>query len=347
LVFGIFPSTTAAQRYVVGEHAEYEVRYGPIGVGSGTLGVVGIDTLRGRDAYHVRLTLNGRVNLLLYRYTIRDTIESWVDTASFQSLRFVQRQMHQNKPRVKRYEIFPERGTFADGDTPEQPSVSDPLDDISLLYYARSQPLEVGSTIEIPRYFKPASNPVTLKVVRRETVEAAGKKWNTIVVQPIIKTSTMFSDGEGLVWLSDDSARVIVQINTKVSVGSITLKLRSYQPSQVKVGALTFDRPRSAILNRGTARSERRRRTRCPRRRRGRGSGGGTKTRSASCRFAPPRILRVPARLAWACAAPAPRRVEIPFGRAVEQHVLRASARRRTRRSGRSPAASGRDGPHV
>ena len=139
-------SPSMAQRYVVGEMAEYEIRYGPVGVGSGTIGVVGIDTLRGRDAYRVRLTLHGRVNLLLYRYTIRDTMESWVDTATLSSLRFSQRQLHQGKPRVKRYEIFPERQTFADGDKPEEPSVTDPLDDISLLYYARSQPLLDSST---------------------------------------------------------------------------------------------------------------------------------------------------------------------------------------------------------
>jgi hypothetical protein len=225
----LMSSRSTAQRYVVGEMAEYEIRYGPIGVGSGTIGVVGVDTLRGRDAYRLRLTLSGRVNLLLYKYTIRDTMESWVDTTTLSSLRFSQRQLHQNRPRVKRYEIFPERATFADGDKPEEPSVADPLDDISLLYYARSQPLIDGSTVEIPRHFKPASNPITLKVIRRETIEAAGKKWNTVVVQPIIKTSTMFSDGEGRVWLSDDSARVIVQINAKASVGSITLRLRSYR----------------------------------------------------------------------------------------------------------------------
>src|SRR5206468_8278062 len=105
------------------------------------------------------------------------------------------------------------------------------LDDISFLYFVRTQPLEVGATESLSRHFKPASNPLTLKVVRRDTIEAAGRKWNTIVVEPVIKTSTMFSDGKGQVWLSDDSARVIVQINAKVSIGSITMKLKSYRPS--------------------------------------------------------------------------------------------------------------------
>lgn len=230
-VVGLSPSP-ATRPFATGERAEYDVRYGFIHAGTGTLSVVGIDTLRGRDVYRFRMTLTAGVNLLLYRYAIRDTMESWVDTASFQSLRFTQDQLDGGRRRTKRYQIFPERGSYIDGDEPEQPSVADPLDDISLLYYVRTRKLEVGTTTEIPRHFKPASNPVILKVLKKDTIEAAGRKWPTIIVQPIIKTSTMFSDGgEAKVWLSDDSAHVIVQINTKVSVGSITMTLRSYQPS--------------------------------------------------------------------------------------------------------------------
>ena len=58
------------------EHAEYDVKYGPIHAGNGTLSVLGIDTVRGRDAYHFRQTIGGGVNLLLYKYSMRDTMES-------------------------------------------------------------------------------------------------------------------------------------------------------------------------------------------------------------------------------------------------------------------------------
>jgi hypothetical protein len=229
LGFAAAPARTSLP-FTSGEFAEYDVRYGKLHAGIGTLGVVGIDTVRGRDAYHFRMTLDGGVNLLVYRYAIRDTMESWVDTATFQSLRFVQRQLHRGKPRNKHYEIFPERRAFIDGSSGEQTSVSDPLDDISLLYFARRQPLELGSTVEIPRHFKPASNPIVLKVLRKDTIEAAGRLWPTIVVQPVIRTSTMFGDGRAQVWLADDSTRTIVQINAKAGIGSISLRLRSFQP---------------------------------------------------------------------------------------------------------------------
>jgi hypothetical protein len=188
--------------------------------------------VRGRDAYRFRMTLDGGVNLLLYHYDIRDTMESWVDTATFESLRFVQHQLHRGKPRDKHYEIYPDRRVYVDGNQQEQPSVAEPLDDIALLFYVREQPLTVGTTIDIPRHFKPASNPITLTILRKDTIEAAGRRWPTIVVQPTIKTSTMFGDGKALVWLADDSSRVIVQINAREAVGSITMRLRSYQPSK-------------------------------------------------------------------------------------------------------------------
>lgn len=219
----------AGRPFVVGERAEYDVKYGLIHAGTAAVEVTGIDTVRDRPAYGFRLTMSAGVNLLVYRYSIRDTMRSWVDTATFQSLRFNQDQLDGGRPRHKRYEIFPERSAFQDGDKPEQPSVADPLDDIAFLFFVRGQRFDVGATETWPRYFKPQSNPVVLHVLRKDTLDVAGRKWPTVVVRPVIKTSSLFAqNGEAQVWISDDPAHVIVQINTKLSVGSITMKLKSY-----------------------------------------------------------------------------------------------------------------------
>jgi len=151
------------------------------------------------------------------------------DVHTLASLRFYQDIDEGSYEPKRHYEIFPDRRVFVDGDQNEQPSVADPLDDIALLFFVRGQPLPVGTTIDIPRHFKPGSNPITLTVLRKDTIEAAGKRWPTIVVQPTIKTSTMFGDGKAQVWLADDSTRVIVQINARAAVGSITMRLRSYE----------------------------------------------------------------------------------------------------------------------
>lgn len=247
IVFGLattgVPSVSPAQSrtgggrpFVVGERAEYDIKYGVVHAGTASVEVTGIDTVRDRPAYGFRLTMSAGVNLLVYRYSVRDTMRSWVDTATFQSLRFNQDQLDGGRPRHKRYEIFPERSAFRDGDKPEQPSVADPLDDIAFLFFVRGQRFDVGTTETWPRYFKPQSNPVVLHVLRKDTLEMAGRKWPTVVVRPIIKTSSLFAqNGEAQVWISDDPAHVIVQINTKLSVGSITMKLKSYSSPSAAV----------------------------------------------------------------------------------------------------------------
>jgi hypothetical protein len=56
-------------------------------------------------------------------------------------------------------------------------------------------------------------------------------KFATIVVQPQFP-SKLFCDGcKAEVWLSDDENRIVVQMKSKVSFGSLNLYLKSYRPS--------------------------------------------------------------------------------------------------------------------
>jgi len=55
-------------------------------------------------------------------------------------------------------------------------------------------------------------------------------EFDAIVVQPIIKTKGIFSEGgRAEVWLSDDADRIMVQMKSKLSFGSLNLYLTSYQ----------------------------------------------------------------------------------------------------------------------
>lgn len=231
--FALAPKANAqrsARPPIVGERAEYDVSYGVISAGHATLAVTSIDNIRNHDAYCVRFTMNAGVNLLLYRYSIHDTMRSWVDTATFQSLRFYQDQHDGGRTRTKRFEIFPDRHVFKDGTDDEEPSVADPLDDYAFLFFARRQTLAVGTTLSFNRYFKPEGNPVSLTVLAKDTIDVAGKRWSVLVVRPVIKSSNFFAEGaEARVWMSDDPAHVILQLNVKMKLGSITMKLRSYE----------------------------------------------------------------------------------------------------------------------
>lgn len=220
----------APHPFVVGERAEYAVRFLGFTPGSGSLELTGVDMVRGRHAYHFVFSIAANVPLIC---RIHDTFHSWVDTASLTSMRFNQDQLECGKTRTRRYEIFGDRRTFKEPDKPEQPSVVDALDDVSFLYFVRTQELEIGKTYTYARYFKPESNPLTLQVLGRERIKVPAGEFNTIVVRPLIKTSGIFSEGgQATVWLSDDSLRTIVQLSTRMArISTVTLQLKSYRPS--------------------------------------------------------------------------------------------------------------------
>jgi uncharacterized protein DUF3108 len=221
-------STTAADSrpFVVGERLSYDVHFGPIKVGTGSMEVRGIDTVRGRPAYHTTFRITGGIPL----YSVDDVFESWFATDDLASLRFVQDQNEGSKEREHRYDIYPERRTYDDltDDKAEQPSVADPLDDGSFVYFVRTVPLEVGKTYEFQRYFKPDRNPVTIRVLRRERVKVPAGTFDAVVIQPVIKTKGVFSeDGHAELWISDDAHRMILQMKSRLSFGSLDLYLTS------------------------------------------------------------------------------------------------------------------------
>jgi hypothetical protein len=213
-----------------GEKSTFEVRFGAVKVGSGSLEVVGVENVRGRDAWHIAFNVQGGT----FFYRVDDVYESWIDTRTGNSLLFNRQIEEGTRERTQSYEIMPERGNYVERTRQKittKKTVDHPLDEGAFLYFVRTIPLEMGKAYEFPRYFIPDRNPVRLRVVRKERVTVPAGTYNAIVVQPIIKTKGIFSEkGQAEVWLSDDSSRILLQVKSKLSFGSLNLSLKSYTP---------------------------------------------------------------------------------------------------------------------
>ena len=211
----------------VGELAVYEVKFGSIRAGTGRMEVLGRDTVRGNAVLHARFSLNGGVPL----FRVKDRFESWFDERTLASYRFHQQIDEGRYEKERRFEIHADRGVYIENERDTAATSSLPLDDASFLYFIRTVPLEVGETYSYDRYFKPDRNPVTVKVLRRERVKVPAGEFDTVVLQPIIKSRGIFSDkGEAQLWITDDDRRLMVQMKSKLSFGSIRLHLKSYRP---------------------------------------------------------------------------------------------------------------------
>lgn len=212
-----------------GERLEYKVKLGIISAGEGWMSVDGVDTVRGRPSYRLSMGLKGGILFA----KVNDRYRSWVDTRTLVSRRFI-RDIHEVRYKSYReWAIYPEerRWERVDADEAEDMATSQPLDELAFIYWLRTLPLEVGKTYTFNRYFKNNGNPVVLKVLRRERKEVPAGEFNTIVVQPIIQTSGLFSEGGNAeIYLTDDAHRHLVYLRSEIPiVGSVTMHLREVQ----------------------------------------------------------------------------------------------------------------------
>ena len=224
-------SARAVVPFFVGEKLEYDVKFGVLKVGTGSMEVHEITDVRGVQSWHTLFRFSGGIPF----YRVNDKYESWFDVFSLSSRRYYQDIEEGNYTPKRRYEIFPERSVYQLNDEAEQPSVGDPLDDGSFLYFARTIPLEIGKTYTLPRYFKTDGNPVRITVLRRDTIDVPAGHFTTYVLQPTFQSKGLFSEnGHAEVWITDDDRRMMVQMKSKLSIGSINLYLKAHNTKSPK-----------------------------------------------------------------------------------------------------------------
>jgi hypothetical protein len=211
----------------VGERLVYGAKYGLFNVGTATMEVAGLDTIRGLEMVHFVFSIEGGA----LWYHLNQRLESWVGRHDFLSRRYWNQTEEKGKSWKRKFEIYPDSGFFREaGIDTMRPTVADPLDDAAFLYWIRTVPLEIGKRYEYQRYFRPERNPVIVEVLKQERVNVAGRKWNAIVVRPRIPHGGgIFAEkADARMWLSDSSPRVMLALQSNFSFGQVTLKLKEY-----------------------------------------------------------------------------------------------------------------------
>lgn len=214
--------STSAYPFHVGERFTYAAKVNFLNAGSATMSVEDVETVRGHPTYHTIFDVRGHVLF----FHVNDHYESWFDTTSLISLHQTQ-SIDEGSQKVDRtYDFYPDRRVYVRNGV-ENPSVADPLDEGSFIYFLRSLNLEVGKTYSFNRYYHLDRNPVVIHVERKEHISVPAGEYDAIVVQPIIKSRGLFSEnGQAEVWLSDDSTHTVVQLKSKLSFGTLYLQLK-------------------------------------------------------------------------------------------------------------------------
>ena len=218
----------APHPYGPGEKLVYDLAVGGAKVGTGSMSLVQGEMIRGRETYHSTFDIKG--GFLFFK--VNDRLESWFEPATATTHRFYQLINEGSYHKERFFEIFPDSAKLHQRGFEPKESVPEPLDDASFFYFVRTVPLNVGETYTYSRYFRPEKNPVIVKVLRREKITVDAGTFNTIVLQPIIKSGGLFAEGgEALIWVTDDDRRIMVQLRAKMPVvRTLDLFLKSYTP---------------------------------------------------------------------------------------------------------------------
>jgi hypothetical protein len=212
----------------VGELLEYDVRVAFVR-GRASLEIVGLDTIRGRPAWHtVSTTRGGMVGI-----SVNDRLDSWIDIKTISTLRYREDVSEANYKRKRNYEFYPDRQLYIEGvDTVT--TVERPVDQTSIFYLIRTLDLRPGLDTSFSNYFMVDRNPIRIIVLGRETVTVPAGKFDAIVIRPIIKAKGMFAEGgDARVWISDDDRRIVLQVKAKVPglpFGGMNMYLKNYRP---------------------------------------------------------------------------------------------------------------------
>lgn len=208
--------------FQVGERLTYAAHVSFIRAGSATMSIEDIQDIRGHSTYHSVFDVRGHV----LWFHVNDHSESWFDPATMISYRQIQ---HVDESRYKAdrvYEFYPDRRVYVRNGE-EGHSVAAPMDENAFIYFLRTIPLEVGKTYSFNRYYHLERNPIVITVERREHIKVPAGEFDALVVKPTIKSKGLFSDSRDTeVWLSDDSARTIVRLKSKLPVGTLYLDLK-------------------------------------------------------------------------------------------------------------------------
>jgi len=106
---------------------------------------------------------------------------------------------------------------------------SEPIQDVlSMIYFVRTQKLEVGKSFEIPVSDSGQVFRMSVAVVERKRINCVLGRVNAIRIEPAMFGEGRMLRGEGKIsiWITDDSRRLPVWAHLNLNVGTVDIKLK-------------------------------------------------------------------------------------------------------------------------
>lgn len=202
-----------------GERLEYDVRYGPVIIGSLTLENLPPAVVSGEECHHFRadLELNRSFSWLFWA---QYRLESWCRRSDFVTLRAYKRTREPRYRSEWAATFEPGRGMVTYSDSGARPLPDSSRDMLSLWYFFRAVMVGVGDTVRTNAHVDRRDYRLAATVTGVQQVRTAAGVFRCRVLSPNAGTPL------GMVYLSDDAERLPVVIRTRFGGIPVSAYLR-------------------------------------------------------------------------------------------------------------------------
>jgi hypothetical protein len=236
-----FPQTSYSQKsdfrkvenkaFKVGEKLRFDVKYGFVTAGIAEYSITKISKLAGRNVYNVSFNVNS-VPAFDPFYKVRDHYETYIDIEGIFPWRFEQhiREGGYSRDFSAFFDQRKGKAKTSEGsyDIPKYVN-----DIVSALYLARTfdfSKSKEGDKVNLENFYKDKVYPLDVVFRGKERVTVAAGTFDCIILEPMVREGGLFkSDGNIIVWLTNDDLKIPVKVKTKILIGSIDAELTGYE----------------------------------------------------------------------------------------------------------------------
>ncbi len=217
----------------IGEKLTFDINYGFINAGTASIEVSHLIEYGKRPCYQIISRAESNSFFSTF-YRVDDKIESILDAAGLFSWHFSKSLQEGSYRNERSYTFDQERHrVFDNKDTLDVKAYVQ--DALSVMYYIRTQPLEIGKSIFVDNFVDGKNYALEVRVLRKETINVKAGAFDCLVVEPLTSSVGVFkNEGRLTVWLTDDRLRMPVLMKSKIVVGSISAELTDFKLGEIR-----------------------------------------------------------------------------------------------------------------
>lgn len=211
----------------------------PITAGLAEFEIPSMKRIGGRDSYYITFKVNTLPGFDTF-YKVRDRYVTYLDKKGLFPWRFEQ---HIREGGYKRdfSAFFDQRRGNAKTSEGSYKIPEYVNDIVSAFYLARTfnfADMKPGESVHLENFYKDKVFPLDVVYHGKETIDVEAGTFDCIILEPLVVEGGLFkSEGNIVVWLTDDEVRMPVKVKTKVVVGAIDAELKSFEGLKGKLTA--------------------------------------------------------------------------------------------------------------